>query len=152
MCSISELVRVGNEEMRQNTSAFCGASPCFHFLPALIWLPSLPNFSWRLFAILFCICSLRTTVFFLPFLHFQRQMKWLWICPHSVPQEAISLLKLGPWVLKWRTIRPQHPGYLQTLSQILYKNTAKKVALLRASLCPQPAVPDWGQCGVENTL
>lgn len=133
MCSISELVRVGKEEIRQNPCAFCGASPCFHFLLDLIWLLSLPNFSWCLFSILFCICSIRTTVFCFLFLHFHRQMKWLWICHKiseeveiSVPQEAVSLLKFGAWVLKCRIIHPQHPGCLQTLSQILYKNTARK--------------------------
>lgn len=152
MCSISELVRVGKEDMRQNPCAFCGASPCFHFLPDLIWLLSLPNFSWCLFSILFCICSIRTNLFCFLFLHFHRQMTWLWICPYSVPQEAISLLKFGVWVLKCRIIHPQHPGCLQTFSQILYKNTGKNVTLLRVSLCSQPAVPYWGQCGVEDTL
>lgn len=152
MCSISELVRVGKEEMRQHSCAVCGASLYFHFLPDLIWLLSLPNFYGVCFAFSFAICPIRTTVFCFPFLHFHRQMKWLWTCPHSVPQEAVSLLKFGPWVLKCRTILSQHPGCFQTLSQILYKNTGKKVTLLRASLCLQPAIPDWGQCGVEDTL
>lgn len=73
MCSLSELVGVGKEEMRQNPCVFHGASPCFHFLPDLIWLLSPPYVSCCLFSILFCICSIRTTVFCFPFLHFHRQ-------------------------------------------------------------------------------
>lgn len=126
MCSISELVRVGKEEMKQNPCAFCGASPCFHFLPDLIWFLSLPNFLWCLFCILFCIFPIRTTVFCFPFLHFHRQMKWLWTCPHSVPQEAVSLLKFGPRVLKCKTILSQYPGCLPTLPKFCTRIQARK--------------------------
>lgn len=85
ICSISEMVRVGKEEMEQNPCASWGASPYLHFLLDLFFLVSLFHS--------LCICSIRSTVFCFLSLHFHRQMKWLWICTHSIPQEAVSLLK-----------------------------------------------------------
>lgn len=54
------------------------------------------------------ICSVRAVVFHFHTctlsLHFHRALKWLWICTHCVPQEAVSLLK-------FRSLSPQRQNY-----------------------------------------
>lgn len=109
MCFISELVRVGKEEMGQNPCASCGASPYFHFLPDFSFVaPPDLSFLVSLFHSLY-ICSIRTTVFCFPPLHFHRQLKWLWICTHTVPRESVSLLK-------FRSLSSQRQDYPPTAS------------------------------------
>lgn len=149
MCSISEIMRVGKEEMGQNPCASCGASPYLRFLPdfSLVALPDR-------FFLVSLFHSVLLGLLYSAFPPFISTGSWngCGFVLTVFPRGLFPYWNLGPQVLKGRTIHPQHPGCLQTLYPNSVREQIQRSAVTKSLPHALSTVPVWAQRGVGDTV